>query len=43
MTNKQVGILFHGQTFHLNGDGTLYWPDEATLIVSDMHLEKGAA
>ena len=36
-------IQFHSATFHLNGDGTLYWPDQDTLIVSDLHLEKGAA
>ena len=36
-------ILFHGQHMQLLGDGTLYWAQEKVLIVSDLHLEKGAA
>ena len=35
--------VFNGHVLILHGDGTLYWPAEKTLIVSDLHLEKGAA
>ena len=42
-SDKPSAISFHGQTLHLNGDGTIYWPDEKIVIVSDLHLEKGAA
>ena len=36
-------VTFHGQILQLLGDGTIYWPQEKLLIVSDLHLEKGAA
>ena len=38
-----VTTRFNGHDFRIYGDGTLYWPDQASLIVSDLHLEKGAA
>ena len=46
MTPKRTNRLtttFSDHIVVINGDGTLYWPDEALLIVSDLHLEKGAA
>ena len=43
MTQKSSLISFHGHQLTLNGDGTIYWADEKLLIVSDLHLEKGAA
>jgi uncharacterized protein len=33
-----AGKLFEGDT-----SGALYWPGEATLVVSDLHLEKGSS
>lgn len=41
--SKTAEISFHDAKLQLNGDGTIYWPDESVLIVSDLHLEKGAA
>ena len=38
-----VPITLKGAVLHLYPDGTLYWPDERLLIVSDLHLEKAAA
>lgn len=32
-----------GQTFVTDRSGALYWPDENTLIVADLHLEKGSS
>ncbi len=32
-----------GQWLHPLACGALWWPDEATLIVSDLHLEKGSS
>ena len=43
VTQKSSTIMFHGQTLKLNGDGTIFWPQQSLLIVSDLHLEKGAA
>ena len=41
--SKAAPITFHDARLMLNGDGTIFWPDESLLIVSDLHLEKGAA
>ena len=42
-SQKSAMISFHGHTLTLNGDGTLFWQEKNVLIVSDLHLEKGAA
>lgn len=34
---------FGGQLFELAGDAALYWPQQRTLLVSDLHLEKASA
>lgn len=34
---------FGGQNFELAGEAALYWPDQRTLLVSDLHLEKASA
>lgn len=34
---------FGGQTFELAGEAALFWPEQSTLLVSDLHLEKGSA
>lgn len=36
-------IQINGQLVGLHDSGVLWWPQEATLIVSDMHLEKGSS
>ncbi|WP_421880890.1 ligase-associated DNA damage response endonuclease PdeM [Pacificispira sp.] len=33
----------NGAVLHARSDGALYWPDRETLIVADLHLEKGSA
>ncbi len=32
-----------GRTFLADQSGALYWPAEKTLIVADLHFEKGSA
>jgi uncharacterized protein len=36
-------ITVAGKVFAGDTSGALYWPGEATLIVSDLHLEKGSS
>jgi len=36
-------IRFRGEQFFCDHHGALFWPRENCLIVSDLHLEKGAA
>ncbi len=36
-------IALAGHTFVTDGSGALFWPGQQTLIVADMHLEKGSA
>jgi uncharacterized protein len=38
-----VAITVAGKVFEGDTSGALYWPGERTLIVSDMHLEKGSS
>jgi len=38
-----VSFTLMGQSFVALPEGVLYWPDEATLIVADLHLEKGSS
>lgn len=35
-------VLLCGKSFIADRTGALYWPSEETLIVSDLHLEKGS-
>lgn len=35
-------IVVCGKAFIADRSGALYWPDEQTLVVADMHLEKGS-
>lgn len=35
-------VLLCGKSFVADATGALYWPAEKTLIVSDLHLEKGS-
>jgi DNA ligase-associated metallophosphoesterase len=34
---------FHGATLLADVSGALVWPDQKTLVVADLHLEKGSA
>jgi len=36
-------IALAGTTFQAELNGALLWPDEATLVVADLHLEKGSS
>ena len=40
---RDAGIRLSGHTLIPIAAGALYWPAEGTLIVADLHLEKGAA
>lgn len=40
--NGACRILLCGKSFIADRTGALYWPNEETLIVSDLHLEKGS-
>ncbi len=37
------GLSLRGAQLGLDGEGALWWPEAATLVVSDLHLEKGSA
>jgi DNA ligase-associated metallophosphoesterase len=37
-----LNIVFATHKFTLDAAGALYWPQEKTLVVSDLHLEKGS-
>lgn len=41
MTYKVIN--FQGETLHCHLSGALVWPSAQTVIVSDLHLEKGSA
>ncbi len=36
-------IHFHGASLLAEASGALVWPDERTIIVADLHLEKGSS
>ncbi len=36
-------IQVNGHTVGLHESGVLWWPEESTLVVSDLHLEKGSS
>ncbi|MGC6537424.1 MAG: ligase-associated DNA damage response endonuclease PdeM [Candidatus Puniceispirillaceae bacterium] len=38
-----IQVRFHGHDLLLCADGTIFFPDKHYLLVSDLHLEKGAA
>jgi len=38
-----AGIVVNGEALFATLDGALYWPARRTLIVSDLHFEKGSA
>jgi hypothetical protein len=42
LDNGSCRILLCGKSFIADRTGALYWPAEKTLIVSDLHLERGS-
>jgi DNA ligase-associated metallophosphoesterase len=42
LDNGSSRVLLCGKSFIADRTGALYWPAEKTLIVSDLHLEKGS-
>ena len=36
-------VALCGKQLIADNSGALYWPGEATLLVADLHLEKGSA
>lgn len=40
---RERAFALRGETLLPACDGTLYWPDADTMIVADLHLEKGSA
>ncbi|HEV2675460.1 MAG TPA: ligase-associated DNA damage response endonuclease PdeM [Aliidongia sp.] len=40
---KPIALSLAGTTLFADPSGALWWPDERTLIVADLHFEKGAA
>src|ERR1700760_1529379 len=43
MPNDSLEIDFAGQRLLLLADHALYWPDQRTLILADVHLGKDAS
>src|SRR6202521_3206851 len=41
--NTNHPIPLAGAVFHADLNGALVWPDERTLVVADLHLEKGSS
>jgi uncharacterized protein len=41
--SKAHTIVLGGATFVPDLSGALYWPDEKTLVIADLHLEQGAS
>ena len=41
--SEQTFIWFGGDMFQPTPQGALWWPSQKTLIVSDLHLEKGSS
>jgi uncharacterized protein len=41
--NTNHPIPLAGAVFHADLNGALLWPDESTLVVADLHLEKGSS
>ena len=37
-----MNVNFGGHQFQLHPSGVLFWPGQSTLVVSDLHLEKGS-
>ena len=43
LDSRQKVLRLQGHGFVADPSGALYWPDEAVLIVADLHLEKGSS
>ena len=40
---RTIPIAFAGATLHADLSGALFWPEESTMIVADLHFEKGSS
>jgi len=40
---RDVSIVVGGNALVADPEGALYWPEEGTLVVADLHLEKGSS
>ena len=40
---RERGLSVCGVSFEADLSGALYWPEEHTLVVADLHLEKGSS
>lgn len=38
-----LGIIVNGETLVLDKSGAVWWPGAATLVLADLHLEKGSS
>jgi DNA ligase-associated metallophosphoesterase len=43
LVSATADIVVAGVALVLDPAGALYWPDEGTLVVADLHLEKGSS
>jgi|WetSurMetagenome_2_1015567.scaffolds.fasta_scaffold89491_2 uncharacterized protein len=43
MTRDDCSILLNGETLVLDATGAAFWPAGKTLVVADLHFEKGSA
>ena len=43
MTRGDLSIAVNGETLMLDRSGAAWWPAERTLVVADIHFEKGSA
>jgi len=43
MTRENCAITVNGETLELDVSGALWWPAEKTLVLADIHFEKGSA
>ena len=43
ITDAETAIRLNGVTLHADPSGALYWPERATLMIADLHLEKGSS
>ena len=43
MPGTALPFDFNRESLMADASGALYWPDQKTLVVADLHLEKGSA
>ncbi|NIJ48622.1 ligase-associated DNA damage response endonuclease PdeM [Rhizomicrobium electricum] len=43
MNRNECVIIVNGETLLLEPSGAVWWPDEKTLVLADLHFEKGSS